>query len=309
MWYTIALFCVSLIAVVRGATVATKYASRIAEGFRLPTYTVGFIIVALISILPETIIAINAAFAGIPAFGLGVLLGSNIADLTLLFGVVVLLAGRGLKVEGGILKYNSVYPFLLILPLILGFDGHFSRLEGATLLIIGALFYYSAFKDSGDETSAPSQARNLLKDGSLLVAGITLLLLGSHFTVSSAVTLATLIGISPVLIGMLIVGLGTTMPEFFFALKSVKNRSDALAIGDVLGTVLADATIVVGILALISPFSFPVKIIYLTGGFMVVASFLLFHFMQSGKVLSKREAWMLILFWILFIFVEFIANT
>lgn len=81
-----------------------------------------------------------------------------------------------------------------------------------------------------------------------------------------------------------------------------------MAIGDLLGTVLADATIVVGLLALISPFSFPIKIIYVTGLFMVVASYILFRFLRSGRTLSRREALLLFLFWVIFILVEFVTN-
>jgi Ca2+/Na+ antiporter len=72
--------------------------------------------------------------------------------------------------------------------------------------------------------------------------------------------------------------------------------------------VLADATIVVGILALISPFSFPQKIVYNTGMFMVAASFILFRFMRSGRALSRREAYALCAFWRGFVLVELIAN-
>jgi Ca2+/Na+ antiporter len=74
--------------------------------------------------------------------------------------------------------------------------------------------------------------------------------------------------------------------------------------GDLLGTVLADATIVVGILALISPFNFPIKIIYVTGVFMVISSFLLFYFMKSGKTLTRSESFILFIFWIVFILTE-----
>jgi cation:H+ antiporter len=125
---------------------------------------------------------------------------------------------------------------------------------------------------------------------------------------SSTTTVAGYIGVSPILIGMFIVGLGTTMPEFFFSLKSVGKRDDSLAVGDILGTVLADATIVVGILALVSPFSFPQKIIFVTGIFMVVASFLLFYFMKSGRRITKKEAHLLFFFWVIFVLVEFIVN-
>jgi cation:H+ antiporter len=98
------------------------------------------------------------------------------------------------------------------------------------------------------------------------------------------------------------------MPELFFSLKCVKKKDDSLAIGDLLGTVLADATIVVGILALISPFTFPIKIIYVTGVFMVIASFLLFFFMHTGRNISKKEGLWLFLFWISFVVAEFLAN-
>ncbi len=108
---------------------------------------------------------------------------------------------------------------------------------------------------------------------------------------------------------MLVLGLGTTMPELFFCLSAVKRNHDSLAIGDVLGTVLADATVVIGLLALINPFSFPQKIIYIAGVFMITASFLLFYLMRSGKNITRKEAFMLVIFWLLFASVEIILNS
>jgi cation:H+ antiporter len=107
---------------------------------------------------------------------------------------------------------------------------------------------------------------------------------------------------------MLVVSLGTTMPEFLYSLKAIKQKEDSLAIGDILGSVLADATIVIGILAFISPFHFPVKIIYITGAFMVVASLILLRFMRSGRVITKKEGFVLLFFWIIYALVEFIVN-
>lgn len=293
--------------VVKGATMATRYSGKLAKGFGWSEYTVGFIIIAIISILPETFISINSAISGIPAFGLGMLFGSNIADLTLIFALLVFFAGRSLKVESKIIKSDKIYPVLLILPLLLGINGHFSRPEGAALILSGCLFYFFSLKE-GKGNKLGHKDKNEIKDVLLLLFSMGLLLLGAHFTVSSATDIANMIGISPVLIGMLVVGLGTTMPEFFFALKSIKKQDDALAIGDVLGTVLADATVVVGILALISPFSFPKGIIYVSGVFMVISAFILLRFMRSGKSISRREAFMLFLFWIIFVLVEFLVN-
>lgn len=309
MLTSIFVFVVALFLVVKGATMATKYAVQIANGFKLSKYTVGFIIVSFISILPETFIAVSSAMSGVPSFALGMLFGSNIADLTLIFALIILITGRGLKVEGKILKNHVIYPFILFLPLLLGLDGYYSRLEGLLLILVGGVFYYISLKHSIDNTVPSVHETRKHKHIFMLLFSMCLLLVGAHFTVSSATTIAEFFEVSPVIIGMLIVGLGTTMPEFFFALKSVTKRDDSLAIGDILGTVLADATIVVGILALVNPFSFPEKIIYISGVFMVATSLILFAFMRSGQTLTKREAYILFIIWLMFICVEFITNS
>lgn len=298
-----ALYCI-----IHGATLATKYAVKIAANFRLSPYAVGFIVVAIISILPETFISIASSLEGIPAFGFGVLLGSNVADLTLVIAIIILTARRPLTVESKILVHHAIYPFLLLFPIVFGFDGHLSRIEGIALIIAGMLFYYLTLKQANTPSSAQKELSGRRKNILFLLLSVALLLVGAHFTVSSASTIATLLGMSPVLIGMLIVGLGTTMPELFFSLKAVKQHHDSLAVGDVLGTVLADATIVVGILALINPFNFPKTIIYVAGVFMVAGAFILFSFMRSGKSITEKEAFALIVFWLTFIAVESIIS-
>ncbi|MBP7058267.1 sodium:calcium antiporter [Candidatus Gracilibacteria bacterium] len=293
--------------VVKGATMATKHASLLAESYRLSKYVVGFIVVAVISILPETLIALSSAVNGVPSFGLGTLFGSNISDLTLVFTILVLVANRSLKVESKILKNHAVYPFFLLLPLILGFDGYFSRLEGVALIVVGMVFYVMALKGGIDNSLSFHNGIGRYKHFLKLLFSMAVLLVGSYFTVSSATTIAGYLGVSPILIGILVVGIGTTMPELFFSIKCVRKADDSLAIGDLLGTVLADATVVVGILALVSPFAFPAKIVYVTGGLMVVASLMLFNFMRSGRSLSKKEAALLFAFWLIFVLVEFLS--
>jgi len=302
------LFIFSLILVIKGATLATKYSAKLAENFHLSKYIVGFIIVAFISIIPEALIAINSAIEGIPEFGLGTLFGSNVADLTLVFAILTIYAGRAIKIESKILKNVRLYPFFLFLPLLFGLNGNYSRIEGAALIVAGALFYYLVFKNGVDGAERLGNGNGKYKNFLLFLFALAMLLVGSHFTVTSATNMADALKISPILIAMLVVGLGTTMPELFYSLKSIKKKDDGLAIGDILGTVLADATIVVGILAFISPFSFPAKIVYITGALMVVASLVLLGFMQSGRAISRKEGIMLLVFWIIYALTEFMVN-
>ncbi|HPS21338.1 MAG TPA: sodium:calcium antiporter [Candidatus Paceibacterota bacterium] len=304
------IFTISIFLVLRGATLATKYSAKLAENFNIPKHTIGFIVIAFISILPETFISINSAIENSPEFGLGTLLGSNVADLTLIFGILIIYAKRGIKIKSRILKNVELYPFFLLLPIILGLNGYYSRAEGLVLIISGIIFYYLIFKKNVDTSNIPPNTNDKkIKNFLFLIFAMSLLLIGSHFTVTSATELALSLKIAPILIGMLIVGLGTTMPEFFFSLKALRKKEDDLAIGDILGSVLADATIVVGVLATIDPFYFPVKIIYVTGTFMVIFSIVLIRFMRTERVISKKEGYLLLLFWVIYAIVEFIVNS
>lgn len=311
MLNTIFILVGALFLLAKGAAMATRYAVALAENFRLSKYTIGFIVVAVISILPEVLVVIQSASHGVPSLALGMLFGSNIADLTLIFGILVFVAGRSLHVEGKILKNHAAYPFILLLPIVLGLNGHLSRLEGLTLIIAGGVFYYLALRNGVDDDLPPdgTSHNTRIKNGLLLCVSIVPLIIGSYFTVEAATALAGELGVSTVLIGVLVVGLGTTLPELSFSLRAIKRRDDSLAVGDILGTVLADATMVVGALALLSPFSFPKEIVYVTGTFMIMATFLLFYFMESGRTLTKKEGRLLFFFWIMFVLVSFFTNT
>jgi len=303
----ILIFAVSIFLIIRGATLSTRFSGRIAKSFNLSNYVVGFLIVAVISIIPETFVAINSAISGVPSMGLGTIFGSNIADLTLVFAIVVLVAGRSLKIESKILKSNLIYPFFFLIPIALGIDGAYNRGEGLCLIIAGVIFYYLAFHQSQEGEEKKSKIKfdkKIKKDILYFVLSLLALLVGSHFIVESGVKIAEYLTISPAVIGLFFIGLGTVIPELLFSISAVKKDQDSLAIGDLLGTVLADATILVGLIAFIKPFEFPIKIIYIAGIFMFAAAFMLYYLMRSGKILSKREGYLLILFWLIFVLME-----
>ena len=303
------LLAIALFAVIHGAQFATHYSEKIAEGFHLSRYFVGFIIVSFISILPETFIAVNAALIGDASFGLGALLGSNLADLTLVFAILAFVAGKGgVKIEKTMLKKLIVYPFFLMISLILGADGHFSRPEGMVLIVVGVIFYLMVFNKSIGISSRAEEVKHVARNSLLFILSMILLLAGAHFTVEAAGALAGQLGIEMALIGVLVVGLGTIIPELSFSIKAIKNKKHSLAIGNILGAVLADATIVVGLVAVIHPFSFPERIIYIAGGFAVLASILLLLFFKTGYSLKRRDALLLVMIWIIYITVEIVAN-
>lgn len=304
------LLILSLFVVIQGASLATRYSEKVAESYHLSHYLVGFIIVSFISILPETFIAIGAALQGNASLGIGTLFGSNVADLTLIFAILAFIAGkRGIKVEKGMMRKLMVYPMFLMIPLLLGLDGAFTRAEGITLIIIGIIFYVSIFRNTVGMSVHTDGIRYRFRNMTVLVLSMAILLVGAHFTVESAISFANNLGVNATLIGVLVISLGTTIPELFFSAKAIKRNKHALAIGDILGSALADATIVVGIVALINPITFPERIAYVAGGFMVVASLLIVTVMKSRLKITRTEAVGLIMVWLIYAATEIVTSV
>lgn len=304
-------FVLFLAILIKCAGYAIKYSSRIARLLHFPEFIVSFFIIALISVLPEATISIISAIKGESTLGLGTLLGSNVADLTFVFGIVAFFSSKGIKVKSKILSNNFFYLVLLLFPLILGFDGEFSRLDGLILVFLGLLFFGKIYFDSRRFSKRFTHAKkgNFLKSSLLLALSLVIVLASAYMTVKFAVDFANDVKIPPVLIGLTVISLGTCLPELVFSIKAVRKNHDSLALGDILGTVITDATIILGIVALISPFTYNPINIYVTGSAMFLAGLFVTIFMKSDNSINKREAMILVLFYILFVFIEFFVNN
>lgn len=299
---------ISLLIVVKSADYATRSSVNLAKGLNISKYTLGFLLLAVISALPETFISIISAAQGEPSFGLGVLFGSNVADITLVFAIITFLAAKSVKVESQIIKNSPLYALMIVIPIFFGLNGHYSRLEGIILILSGLLFYFWLLRQ--EFSKAPAKQKTFSwKDLALLIVSMATLILGAEFTVKFSTLIANDFGVSPVVVGMFLVALGTVLPELFLSIEAVKERHDGLAVGDILGMVITDATIVVGVLAVIDPFVFNQRIVLVTGIFMLFAIIVLLNFMRTDKALTKKEGLLLLFYYLLFIFMEFLANN
>ncbi len=311
MIVNLVLFLVCMTVLIKCAAYAIRYSSRLAKILRFPEFVVSFFIIALISALPEATISIMSALDGEPELGLGTLLGSNVADLTLVFGIVALFSSSGIKVRSKILRDSFSYLILLLFPLLLGLDGSLSRIDGAVLVLSGLLFFGHTYFESKKFHKKFNNPRkgSFIKSLVLLIISLAIILASAYLTVKFAVGLAYDIKLPPVLIGITIIAVGTCLPELIFSIRAVKKNHDALALGDILGTVITDATILLGIVALISPFSYNPLNLYTTGGAMFLAGLLVIVFMKSEKSISKLEGVILLLVYIAFVIIGFFVNS
>ncbi|MFH0831539.1 MAG: sodium:calcium antiporter [archaeon] len=304
------LFLASLFVLVKSAKHAVDYSSKIARIFHISEFIVSFFIVSVICVSPEATVSIISAIKGIPEFGLGTLLGSNVADLSLVFGIVALFSIKGISVKSGILKNDLFYLALLLVPLVLGFDGHLSRIDGILLVLSGAVFFVTlSIKNRiRRKNFKKAKRQGCIKNLFLLAVSLTFIIASAYYTVKFGVDFANDARIPPVLVALTIVAVGTCLPELIFSLKAVRAKHDELALGDILGTVITDATILVGVIVLIRPFDFNPMVIYVTGTMMFLAGALAVVFIKSGKVLSRKEGIYLLLFYAFSLIAEFVAS-
>lgn len=295
-----------LFAVGKSASWAVRAAISLSHAFGWSAVAVS-VLVVIASILPETVVSVLSAVRGVPALGLGTLLGSNVADLALVFGMVAMFSPRPLRVESAFVKKDHLYLGFLALPVLLGFTGRYSRLDGALLVIASVFFLYLML----GRTTGTGRTRGALNGGTLaksiavLLAALAVLALAAYYAVVYAVMLAGGLGVTPALVGLLVVAVGTTLPELLFSLRAARGRHITLALGDILGTVIADATLVLGIMALISPFSFNPRLVILTGFFMLLAGIFSLSLLRSGRALTRSEGAMLCAFYGVFVAAEF----
>lgn len=314
IWTNLALFVIFLIVLLKSADYAIKYSSKLARAMHLQEFIVSFFVIAVVSILPEATISIMSAIQGDSQIGFGTLLGSNVADLTIVFGIVALFSSGGvsggIKVKSKLLRNDFFYIVLLLFPLLLGFDGSLSRIDGGILVVIGSLFFYKMYRDSRRFSKKFDQAKRepFKKSLILLIITLVILLTSAFLTVKYAEDFAHDVGIPAILIGVTVLALGTCLPELAFSIKAIRKDHDDLALGDILGTVISDGTILLGIVALINPFSYAPSIMYILGGTVFLSAVVSFTFMKSEKSINKIEGMILIFLYIIFIFVQFFIN-
>lgn len=313
MFTNLFIFGTALYLVIRGAIHSSQYALSFAKEFKMSTYLVGLIIVSFISILPETFISVSSLFAWEPSLWIWTLFWSNLADLTLVFAILILFSWRSvIKVSKWILTDNKLYTIFLLAPVVLWIDWDFTRTEWIVLLSLWFLYYYNTVFRRAKERTLIHWTINRKKIAHIwgyLLFNIALLLLWAHFIVVSGISIAEYLWVNPVIIGIWVVWLGTVIPELLFAFQAVKHYEDEIVIGDLLWTVLSDATIVIWVMALILPFTFPSQVAYVTWVFMVWWWLLNNYFAKTEKSFNKQEWVLLLLFWIVFIAVEYFVNS
>ncbi len=261
MLLTVILFVAGFIILLKGADLLIDGATVIAKSLRVSPFLIGLLIAGIGTSLPELAVTLTAHLTGGGDVGLGTVIGSNTFNILAILGLSAVFVPLSFKKQW--VDRDLVWNFVSITAV--GFfaliDGVISRFEGGVLILMFAWWLYQLVKDRDlpnvKEVKDLLPLRNAFGYSLLGVAGV---LLGGQWVVDGAVVMAQSAGMSEALIGLTIVGIGTSLPELTVTIRAALRGKQALAIGNILGSNIFDFLAILGVAALLKPVAFDIAL-------------------------------------------------
>ena len=252
---------ISLSVLIWGADKFIDNSSLIAKKLGLSELTIGLTIVALGTSAPEIFVGISSVLNGTESIAMGAVVGSNISNIALIFGVSCI--GISMKPT----KTNPIQfiPFVLAL-IVLGLglqDLKITKAESIEFLFVFAAFMYFTYLFRIPDKIDESDNSNIKtgKTTILLIFGLLALIIGSNYAVVNAEKIATILNVPQVIIGLTIIAIGTSLPELAATISAIiKNKND-MVIGNVIGSNVMNIVLVVPIIGMFSDVTFESNII------------------------------------------------
>ena len=305
---------------------------RMARYFALREFVLAFFVIAFAGSLPNLFVGINSAIHGIPQLSFGEIVGGNVINLTLAVGLAILIGGTAIPVRSKMVQTSTIFTAVVaILPLVLILDGTLGRGDGLILLLAFALYIFWLFSKeerfrkvykgnknehgrglglidflrNRKEPKSIRQFKTFLKDLRMVIISLILLLAASWGLVQSAQVFSDALSIGLPIVGILIVGLGNALPEIYFAIVSAKKRQTWLILGNLMGSVIVCATLVLGIVVLISPIqNIDFSPFVIARIFLIISAVFFLIVVRTDQRITKKEALLLIGIYIFFLLTE-----
>lgn len=315
MVFQITAFIISCIVLSWLSKSLIKTLVEIAKYLEWREFIVGFFVMAFATSLPNLFVDVNAALQGMPQISFGDIVGGNLVDLTLVMALAVLFSKNGIPTKSKLVQKSAIFTAIIaVLPLLLISDGNLNRADGV-ILILGFFIYafwifskqenFEKVYKTSKKDKKTMDAFWFLKNVAKLFALIILLLLASYVIIDTAQFFSKAFGASLALIGILIVGLGNCFPEAYFSIISAKKGEGWMVLGDLMGSVIVCATLVLGIVALIAPFKInDFSPFLIARAFVLVAAVYYLFVIRSDKKITKKEGLILLLVYIAFLLTE-----
>ena len=280
----------SLAILIWGADKFVDNSSLIAKKIGVSELTIGLTIVALGTSAPEIFVGISSVLNNSESIAMGAVVGSNISNIALIFGVSCI----GISFLPKKTPMIQLMPFL-VSALILGYvliDLNVSKFDGILLLLSFFYFLYVINANKNSQTLIDEQQdKNNLITFIFLIIGLISLIFGSRYAVIYAEKIAILLNISELIIGLTIIAIGTSLPELAATISAVLKKKTDLVVGNVIGSNVLNITLVVPIIGFFSNVQLDQVLLSRDYRVMISATiiFMLVVLFYSNKVFSIKS--------------------
>ena len=253
----IAIF-IGLVLLIKGGELLFDGSIAFSLKLNIPKFIVGMTVVSIATSAPEFIVSIQAAIMGHPDLALGNVIGSNLANIALVLGIIIIVTP--IKVDK--LFYKNDWPVMMIVTLIFIFlvskDSYLGKTDGIILLLFLVFYFIYLFvfqRNRIDDSEINSFTTNFpfFKILSLMLFGSFFLWLGSEVLIKGSVNLASQIGISERIISVSVIAFGTSIPELSTSIIAIINKEKGISIGNLIGSNIIDMLGVIGITVIFAP--------------------------------------------------------
>ena len=263
----ILLLIVGLGLILAGANFLTDGSAALAQRFRVPEFIIGLTVVAVGTSTPELVVSVLSAIGGQSDVAIGNVVGSNIFNVFVILGVCALI--RPVPLTAGNIRRDIPFGVLVSLLLLAlaqdsllckGAADRIGRLDGAAMLALYILLmWYTIRKTKRPEATAPTEGSKAPMAAWLtavmIVGGLTGLVFGGEMFLRSATSIARSLGVSESVIAITLVAGGTSLPELASSLVSLFKGKAEMALGNVIGSNIANILLILGVSATIHPLS------------------------------------------------------
>jgi cation:H+ antiporter len=312
-FWPILIFILSVIGIYFSGELVVLNIVRFSQIIGVNAFVISFFLMGVSSALPNLFVGIGSALTQIPQLSLGDVFGNDFINLTLVISLAILFSKeKKIKIQNIFIRESIIFMMLAALaPLFLVADGNLSRYDGFFLLLLFLFYLLWSFSRNHPYRDIYKQNYKPLKEFLKqleaykiffkIVLGLIILFFSAQGIIFASKAFALKLNLPMVIIGVLIVGFGNALPETYFAVSSARKGESQLIFGNMIGSIIAPATLVLGIVSLIHPihienFSF----LEINRLFYILTIILILYFLKK-KELTKFNALILILIYFSFL--------
>ena len=311
------LFLVSFVMLFFGGELLVRSSVALALRMRISTLVVGMTVVSFVTSSPELFVSIKSALNGLTDITFGNVIGSNIANITLVLGLTAIVFRINITKQTIKINFPVMFLAFILFGSVLYLFGEINLITGIVfvlLLIVFTLFLikrsreeHTQLSDEDKEKYEKARKTPLVQSILYMLVGIMLLMYGSEFLVNGVQSIARLFEWDDRIVSVSLVAIGTSLPELATSLVAAFRKESNLAIGNLIGSNIFNVLAVLGITSIITPIKMIDESLFTDYIWMMISVIILgfFIYVFSKKQVSKTEGFLLLVFYIVFMFFLF----